>query len=193
MYARGYQSKAASGFCEESVDKIKYRYMFGQLIIAIASVAIVAVATIVNYGADSNQETQNPSATPTNFPQETVIPTPDNQPVFTPNPTPTSTPNNQTNNSQSGTSVTLSNWYYPGAEIAENNAGYLLMTSGDNANKVTNWYRQKINTLNMGATSVITTKANEKILNVISASGADGDVKVEISAEGGGSQIEVNY
>jgi len=160
--------------------------MLGQIIIAIASVAIVAVASIVNYGDDKSPK-------PTFLPQATSTPSPTKLPVFTPNSTPTENPDNQDKVNSPSINDTLNTWLYPAAEIAENRAGFLLLTTGDNPSVVTNWYKQKVNDLDMNATSVITTTANDKTLNVISAAGKSGDVKVEIASEGGGSQITVEY
>lgn len=161
--------------------------MLGQILLAIASVAIIAVASIINYGEDMSPES-------TNLPQVTSTPLLTNSPIFTPKPTPTEISNVLENVEDLGINNTLNTWLYPGSEIAENRAGFLLLTTGDNPSKVTAWYKQKVNDLNMNATSVITTTTNDKTLNVISAAGDSGDVKIEItSGEGGGSQITVEY
>ncbi len=159
--------------------------MFSQIIIAITALAIVALATVVNHGVATPE--------PTNSPQINATSKPSNLPDLTPIPTPVQTPNTQDNDINVSTENTLTVWYYPGSEIAENRAGFLLMTTGDNPSKVTAWYKQKITDLNLNATSVITTTANEKTLNVIAASGNGMDIKVKVSSEGGGSQITVEY
>ncbi len=160
--------------------------MFGQIIIAVTSIAIVALATIINH------RTGTPP-TPTDLPQATATATPSNPPVFAPIPTPTQKPSFQDEDNNTGIENTLNIWYYPGSIIAENRSGFLLMTTGDNASQVTNWYKEKVSDMDLLATSVITTTANEKTLNVISASGAGSNIKIEVASEGEGSQITVEY
>jgi len=154
---------------------------------------IFILSGIVGYTAVTNHESKEDPLTATPSVSKNT-PTPTNSPIFTPKPTPTEISNVLENVEDLGINNTLNTWLYPGSEIAENRAGFLLLTTGDNPSKVTAWYKQKVNDLNMNATSVITTTTNDKTLNVISAAGDSGDVKIEItSGEGGGSQITVKY
>lgn len=69
---------------------------------------------------------------------------------------------------------------YPNSvQISQNES--TIYESSDDADKITNWYKDKIKSMNMRVKSFVTTKTNGNILNKLV--GADGkkEIKVEIT------------
>ncbi len=100
----------------------------------------------------------------------TITPVPTPAPTLAPTvaPTPSSNPSSATG------------WIYPGASVISSN-GKLTLNSSDDPDKVTEWYRAKINSGGYNIRNSVKTSANDNIRNVISAAGNDTSVEVEIT------------
>ncbi len=114
----------------------------------------------------SEKKKMSPSATPTPEVQTFF----NSSPTSTPTPTPSSLPNQSSGNYQ-----------YPGSTSVGGNT-YKSTVDPD---VITEWYRQKFADEGMGATSVIKTKANEKVINKIVAADNSKQVSVEITRDPG--------
>ena len=64
-------------------------------------------------------------------------------------------------------------------------------TSNDSPEKITEWYKNKINTEGYNSKSFVTTKSNEKVLNKLSASKNSQTILIEISRNDSNSQTEI--
>jgi len=99
--------------------------------------------------------------TPTTEPNATSIPTP----------------------IQSAFNSNILDYKYPNSQIISTSSNTLSLESDDDSDVITDWYKDKINSLGMNVKTFVKTKANDKILNKLA--GADGtkEISVEISKE----------
>ena len=121
------------------------------------------------------QETQEQETSPTDTPSPTLPPT------QTPTPKPGSPP-----------SSSISAFVYPGASLKSQTLASLVLESNDNTDKITDWYKAKIEELGMNVKSFVTTRANDKILNKLSAADGAREINVEISKEQGTSLVVIS-
>jgi len=123
-----------------------------------------------------NDSTATPSAT-----QE--VPTGTQSPTFTitpsPQPTTTTTPSNDLNSLQ-----------YPGSSVVNSSDSALTLTSGDSPDAITQWYKAAIVARHMNVKSFVTTKANEKVHNVLVGVG-DGEIRVTITRDSDDDQTSI--
>ena len=96
----------------------------------------------------------------------------------TPTLTPTDSP---TPTTISQTSGNIDSFIYPKGSLVEKSSSGLIIESTDNPDVITNWYKAKIDELNMNAVSTVQTNTNGNILNKISASNGSLNVEIEIS------------
>ena len=83
------------------------------------------------------------------------------------------------------TATNLSDFIYQGSSVISSNSNSLKLTSTDNTDTITNWYKEKINSLGMNVKSFVTTSANDKILNKLVGANGTREIRVEISKEPG--------
>lgn len=69
---------------------------------------------------------------------------------------------------------------YPNAQITTNPDGLYALSSTDDPNQITRWYKEKIAAAGMHSTSVSQTNSNNNILNVLDASSNLQEVKITI-------------
>lgn len=148
--------------------------------------AIIVVGTGIFYGGKSsgtpNSEVLNSSAeqveisnTPTQVPEATSTQAPtitaSHSPTIIVKPTsiPTNPPTINQNSDES--------FVYPGSRSMGGNS----YTSSDDPDKITNWYKEKINSQGYSSKSFVTTKTNEKVLNKLSAAKNNKNILIEIS------------
>lgn len=110
--------------------------------------------------------------TPTNklIPTSTVTKNPTQLPV-----TPKST-QPPTNPSQS-----LSDWYYPGSQILSVTDKTVNLVTSDEPDKVTDWYKAKLNDAGMTAKTVVKTQTNGTVENVVAGAGGGINIKITIT------------
>ena len=85
----------------------------------------------------------------------------------------------------------IDEYVYPGSKIISSSGQNLTLTSGDDPNKVTSWYKEKIQSKNLNVNSFVTTEANDKILNKLVGDNGRVSVNVEISQEKNGSPVNI--
>lgn len=110
----------------------------------------------------------------TQIPTPTVIPTS--------NPTPQDIPQPSYSNSE---------YVFPGASVISDSGSELILQSNSGTDEITEWYRNKLKSLGLNVNTTVKTKANDKVLNKLAASGADTSVGVEISKEDGGTLVTI--
>jgi len=69
-------------------------------------------------------------------------------------------------------------YVYPGSQTVSAIDNAIVLTSDNNPDDVTNWYKAKIKSQGMAVTSFVTTKTNNTVLNKLV--GDDGNKKVEV-------------
>jgi len=121
------------------------------------------------------QEAQEPDSSPTDSTSPTLPPT------HTPTPKPTRPP-----------SSSISAFVYPGASLKSQTTTSLALESNDDTDKITDWYKTKIEELGMNVKSFVTTRANDKVLNKLSAADGAREINVEISKQQGTSLVVIS-
>lgn len=155
--------------------------MFGTLTILIIILSIVITAQ--NMHPSSTERT-----TVTSTPTPPVAPT--DKPTITPLPTPTPTafiPTPQpTFDNQSSF-----DFKYPNSTIISQNGNEIVYESTDDPKKITDWYKDKINSVGMKATSFVQTSTNGNILNKLVGANANKKVSVEISKQNNNAVVRI--
>lgn len=80
---------------------------------------------------------------------------------------------------------------YPGAEIAASSANSLTLRSFDDAEAITNWYKDKIENENMSVESFVETSANERVSNELVGADGQKEIRVEIKKDSSASSVEI--
>lgn len=112
----------------------------------------------------------------------TVTSNPNLTPTFSPSLTPTKIPTKTpTPTSKSLVNTSLSSFVYPNSVVLESSSNSLELTSQDDPDKITNWYKDKIKATGISVTSFVTTKTNNNVLNKLV--GADGKLEVRVEIE----------
>lgn len=125
---------------------------------------------------------------------ETPTPTPTEEPTVTPGQSeegraPTITP--RVTQSEEKNSAPETVWVYPNSVKVGSNDGRVVLQSSDNSKAITDWYKNRINSLGMNATSFIQTSTNDTVLNSLVGSDGQREVKVEISRNAGDSVTKI--
>lgn len=147
-----------------------------QTFLIITSVTILVLGIV--FRNISKPNSFFPTPTPVPHPTLTVTVTP--SPSLTPTPALTPVPVPVT--------VTVTplppspdSWIYPNSSLVSTG----VYTTPDSPAVVTDWYKNKIKTLNLNIRTFVQTSANDQILNKLSAAGAGQKISIEISKESG--------
>lgn len=95
--------------------------------------------------------------------------------------------NKTTKKPTSGQSI--DKFLYPGSVVVKSEASSLFLRSLDDSEKITDWYKSKIKSEDLSATSFVNTNTNGKVLNKLVADGVY-HVEVEVSKDRD-SQVEI--
>ncbi len=154
------------------------------IVIAFALVGFGAF-TQVNQNDTSGEEsvlgdTPSPSITETTTPSATNTPDETSTPTHTPKQsTQTPTPTQHQSGTTTGTGIAA--FALPGAKISYQDGSAINLESTDDSDAITDWYKNKIESLGYNAKSFVKTKTNGNVKN--SLVGADGktEIRVEIT------------
>lgn len=124
--------------------------------------------------SDETQDTPTPSAIPTKIP--TAIPQPTNAPTAKPQ----------------DSSSAIPDFKYPNSNITSSSQNSLSMESSDTSDAITNWYKNKINSMGMNVKTFVTTSANEKVLNKLVGADGSREIRIEISQENNSSKVKIS-
>lgn len=80
---------------------------------------------------------------------------------------------------------------YPNVTIKEESGSTVVLESGDSSETITDWYKDKINSLGMNVKSFVTTRANDKVLNKLVGADEEREIRIEISKEPGESSVMI--
>ena len=81
----------------------------------------------------------------------------------------------------------LSEYVYPGSEILSQSDSLLELSSGDDTDKITDWYKDTIRKNGFIAKNFVSTKTNGEVLNKLEAAGEDIKISIEITKSPGSS------
>lgn len=125
--------------------------------------ALYAVQTTRSSGQKEEVESLQVTPTPTiDQPQPTSVSVTANQP------------------SSKTESTENINWQYPNSTLLEKD-GQLTFQSMDDTTTITNWYKERIKSLGLNATSFVQTKTNGNVLNKMVGSNGQTEIEVEVS------------
>ena len=133
---------------------------------------ITHVAEVKSAHSPSN----TPTASSTTTPNTTSIPTPTSQRTLT------QTPSTQGN---------INDFLYPGATQTGNNGNSTNLRTSDDAQVVTNWYKDKIKSLGWNATSAIENNTNSDISNQLVASNGSREIRIQITKNNNSSTVNI--
>jgi hypothetical protein len=70
---------------------------------------------------------------------------------------------------------------FPGAKVVNINSVEARLTSSENPDAITEWYKQKIISFGMNVKSFVTTKANDNVVNKLAGADGSREVNIEIT------------
>lgn len=150
--------------------------MFGTLTILVIILTIVIATQNISKKDKNESDTESPTSSPI----PTLTPTPSDAPTLTPTstpiiftPTPQPTKNNQSN----------FDFKYPNSIIISQNGSETVYESTDDPKKITDWYKDKIKSIGMKATSFVQTSTNGNVFNKLVGANQNQEVKIEISKQ----------
>ncbi len=114
-------------------------------------------------------------------------PTPTNTVAITQN-TPTSTPVSQNNTN----SFRIDSLIYANASISSKNENALTLTSADDPQIITEWYKAKIKEYSLNTRSFVQTKTNGNVNNVLVASNSSDKISISIKRKSEDSTVFVD-
>ena len=160
--------------------------MFGILtvLLIILTIIIATQKTAKNVKNTPHVTLSKPSPTHSPSPTPTITPTPTPQPT---SPPPTSTPTNKPNPQPQ----TVTDFQYPNSNVVNIN-GTAIFESVDDPKKITDWYKDKIKSMGMTATSFIQTNTNDNILNKLVGANGNKKVSVEITKQNNQSTAKIS-
>ena len=146
---------------------------FKILFILIAVFLLIAVFQRNYYKNKTVEKTKlGPTPTVAVSPVVKISPQPTLVPQDNLSPVPTGVP--------SKTSVN-NNYIYPNSFNINQNGNEITLESSDDPQVITDWYKGKIQSLNLSAKSFVQTNANDNVLNKLVASNGNREIRVEIS------------
>lgn len=152
-------------------------------IIFIAVAVVIVSASLMNSKTTLHNESEIvPIETETPSPTDTTIPSIEPSPTQSPNSTsiPEATESPTPSPANTLSSDNNSDWFYPGAKMISEGMTTVLESS-DDTDKITDWYKEKIESEGFNVRSSVKTSANDNIKNVISAAKNSSNVHVEIT------------
>lgn len=79
----------------------------------------------------------------------------------------------------------LYSFIYPGSEIISSDSDSLHLKTMDDPERVTDWYQEKIKSLNMNVRNFIKTKTNDNVLNKLVAAKSGLEIRIEVKKNKG--------
>ncbi|OGH19319.1 MAG: hypothetical protein A3D74_01540 [Candidatus Levybacteria bacterium RIFCSPHIGHO2_02_FULL_37_13] len=164
--------------------------MFGTLTILIIILAIFITAqnTPKKDQGEVISDTIKPSSTPTSTLTPSQNPN-DTPTIVPPTLTPTSTP--ASTNIPNFDNQTNADFKYPNSTTISQSGSETAYESSDDPKKITDWYKKKIKSIGMKATSFVQTSTNGNVLNKLVGASQNQEVRVEISKQNNSSLVKI--
>ncbi len=144
-------------------------------ILIIGAVVFLALGVLVNKNNKIKNEPSSFPAQTASLEEKNEDKSEENGPEapFSPKPT-------QVNESVDKQIMANSIWVYPNSSLV----GEGIYKSGDSPDKITQWYREKIDFYGYDARNFIKTSSNDNVKNVITAAKGNQKINIEISRSG---------
>lgn len=117
-----------------------------------------------------------------------VSATPSHSPIESQKPTSTPAPTSQPTDHSSS----LDQFIYPGSKVSQKTQNSLDLESSDNTDKITDWYKNKIKSLNLNTQTFVVTNSNDNVLNKLISAGSEKRINVEIKKEPGSNKTQIS-
>ena len=156
------------------------------LIFSILTLTFIGFEAVIRtFFGDHPVTTPTPSAAIIAYQQ--VSPTPTLRPgkTFEPKAQPT------TVSASTNTNDGISDMIYPGSSVNSDSANSLSLTSSDNVDSITSWYKSKIKSKNLSTNSFVATNSNNNVLNKLVGAGGNFTIDVEITKKPGDSVVQI--
>lgn len=154
------------------------------------NIKVLVILLIIIYIASSTQKNflKSLKKTAPITPETTISPT--NQPTLTLAPTVTST--SAPSSVPSPTQSNINSFIYPGSIKVSGERNSLVLQSTDDPQAITNWYKEKINSIGMNAKSFVQTNANGNILNKLVGAKSGFKISIEISKKSNEENVKIS-
>src|SRR4030066_576550 len=154
------------------------------IILTVVALIVVGIGIVVNktdkinswHQADlkdqvlSSEIEEPEDVQPSSSEEVTALPTPTIQIVV-----PTSTPIPIVTSQAS-----ISDYHYPNSQLVSSSENSLMLSSSEDPETITNWYKEKIKSEGMNVKTFVSTKTNNNVLNKLVGSNGKKEVSVEI-------------
>lgn len=157
------------------------------LIIYIALTIIVIGGVVQNRRILTGEKDGIPPG-PTTSPTETATPTTSQTPP-TSIPTRTSTP--VPTQSRGDTNQNIDPFLYPGSVIVSSNSNSMQLTSTQDADVITDWYKEKIKSMGYRSTAFAATKTNGNVLTKLAGANGNTQINIEITKPSGDNTTKI--
>ncbi len=113
--------------------------------------------------------------------------------VVVPTNTPTTTPKVQSvQKSEEPSEISLYTYKYPNSFVTSSNKSELILSSTDDENIITEWYKNKIKESGMNISTFVVTKTNDRVLNKLVGANDKSELRVEIVKGPDSSKVTIN-
>ena len=161
-------------------------------------IVLLIILGLIIIGQKVAEQSKKSSPTPTAIPSSTIIPTtsPTSNPTSIPTaiPSPTTLPpaTSTPTNSPYSQKLNITDFKYPNAIVVNKNGNKLELESNDDPQKITDWYKEKIKSMDLNVTTFVQTSTNGNILNkLVGANGAT-EVRVEITKQNNSQVVKIS-
>jgi len=121
------------------------------------------------------------TTTPTSDPTQALSPT--NAPKTTLTPTP--------ENNMPGNFTDIGQFRYPEAKVINLTAQSISLESSDNTDNITDWYKDKIESLGVNVKTFVKATTNDKVLNKLAGANNNFEIKVEVSQDSAEAKVRI--
>lgn len=145
---------------------------------------ITLVVFIANLSVEPKPESTAIPTDPASTPDSVVIGITDTPPTMMPSVEPTPTP--------LPPQVSSNNFIYPDSRIISQSGSEIKIESKMTADKITQWYEDKIKAEGFNVTSFVKTSTNGNILNKLAAAKNGTKIQVNIEKDAGNPKVSIN-
>lgn len=160
-------------------------------ILTILVVSLAIIITIQSSTKDSEEKTDTAAIKPSPTNYQDPTPTFTTTPFDETHPTGTSKTSTPTNNPDQPPE-TISDIQYPDSSVINTNNNVMELESSDDPKMITDWYKNKIKSLNMNVTSFVQTNTNNNILNKLAAADGKKEIRIEILKQNSSQIVKIS-
>ncbi|MBI2011167.1 hypothetical protein HYS91_00210 [Candidatus Daviesbacteria bacterium] len=155
-------------------------FNLGALIIFVVVILSLSQSGLLKNARDEVDLTSEDIGVDTETSEVHSSPSPTVSPRVSSSPNPVQSIAPSTLGSTGNNSVPLDDFIFPGSTIVNKTNVTLSLSSNKSSDEITNWYKEKIKSLNFNVNSNVTTQTNGNVLNKLSAAKINLKVNIEI-------------